>query len=107
MSVAIATFSKPREYTSFSKEHKNSAGESSQMRLSIWSVRSIQFAVTISFSHASKSELGAKKSLRIVFILYLLPGFPKDLINYVAGISNLRLSAFLISATAVDRKSVV
>ena len=37
-------------------------------------------------------RLGAKKSLRIVFILYLLPGFPKDLINYVAGISNLRIS---------------
>lgn len=52
-------------------------------------------------------RLGAKKSLRIVFILYLLPGFPKDLINYVAGISNLRLSAFLISATIARTPAMI
>lgn len=52
-------------------------------------------------------RLGAKKSLRIVFILYLLPGFPKDLINYVAGISNLRLNVFLISATIARTPAMI
>ena len=52
-------------------------------------------------------RLGAKQSLRIVFILYLLPGFPKDLINYVAGISNLRTPAMIGSiliGTFLDSK---
>ena len=39
--------------------------------------------------------LNSKKGLLILFILYLIPGLPKDVINYVAGISSIKVKPFL------------
>jgi uncharacterized membrane protein YdjX (TVP38/TMEM64 family) len=46
---------------------------------------------------ADKSEEEKHKSLRrIVFLLYVIPGIPKDILGYICGITSLSLKEFLI-----------
>lgn len=45
------------------------------------------------------SKLNSKKAYTIIFIIYLIPGIPKDIVSYVAGISEVRLLPFLIIST--------
>lgn len=45
------------------------------------------------------SKLNSRKSLLIVFIIYLIPGLPKDLVSYVAGISEIDFKQYLIVST--------
>ena len=40
-------------------------------------------------------QISSKRGVLIVFLLYLLPGLPKDVINYIAGVSNMRPRLFL------------
>ena len=40
-------------------------------------------------------RLNSKRAYLIVFILYLIPGLPKDVLAYPAGISNMKYKAFL------------
>ncbi|MDD6191258.1 MAG: VTT domain-containing protein [Firmicutes bacterium] len=41
-------------------------------------------------------KIQGKKGIAAIFLIYLIPGVPKDLCNYVAGLSEIRLSRFLI-----------
>lgn len=41
-------------------------------------------------------KLNSKRAIVIVFIIFLIPGVPKDLCNYAAGISAMKLKPFLI-----------
>lgn len=41
-------------------------------------------------------NLNSKKGMLLVFIIFLIPGIPKDLCTYAAGLSELRLKPFLI-----------
>ena len=41
-------------------------------------------------------NLNSKKGMILVFIIFLIPGIPKDLCTYAAGLSELRLKPFLI-----------
>lgn len=41
-------------------------------------------------------KLNSKRGFIIVFVLYLIPGLPKDLLSYAAGVSEMRLKSFLI-----------
>lgn len=41
-------------------------------------------------------KLNSKKAIGLVFAFYLIPGVPKDLVAYAAGISNMKLKPFLI-----------
>lgn len=41
-------------------------------------------------------KLNSKKAIIIVFLIFLIPGVPKDLCNYAAGISEMKLKPFLI-----------
>lgn len=41
-------------------------------------------------------RLNSKKSYTIVFLIYLIPGLPKDIVSYVAGISHMTFKPFLI-----------
>lgn len=43
-----------------------------------------------------RGKLNSGKGLLIVLLIYLIPGLPKDLIGYVAGISNMRVVPFII-----------
>lgn len=45
-------------------------------------------------------KLNSKKGYILVFLIYLIPGVPKDLCSYAAGLSNMKLSAFIILSTA-------
>ncbi len=40
--------------------------------------------------------MNSKKAVVLVFLIFLIPGVPKDLCNYVAGLSELKLKPFLI-----------
>lgn len=41
-------------------------------------------------------KLNTKRAFIIVFMLYLIPGIPKDLFNYAAGVSDMKLKPFCI-----------
>lgn len=41
-------------------------------------------------------KFNSKKAVIIVFLFYLIPGVPKDLCSYIAGISEMKLKPFLI-----------
>lgn len=45
-------------------------------------------------------RLGASKALALVFLLYLIPAIPKDMICYVAGLSDMKFSSFITVSTA-------
>ena len=57
-------------------------------------------AIKILFGHEKvenyKRKINSGKGLLITLIVYLIPGLPKDLVGYVAGISNMTLLTFLI-----------
>ncbi len=44
-------------------------------------------------------KINSKKGYILVFLIYLIPGVPKDLCSYAAGLSNMELKAFLILST--------
>lgn len=46
------------------------------------------------------AKLNESKALALVFLLYIIPAIPKDMICYVAGLTNLKLSDFIIVSTA-------
>ena len=41
-------------------------------------------------------QLNSKRAFAILFVLFLIPGLPKDLITYAAGLYHIKLKAFLI-----------
>ncbi len=41
-------------------------------------------------------RLNSKKAVIIIFILFLIPGVPKDMITYAAGVSEMRFLPFLV-----------
>lgn len=45
-------------------------------------------------------KLNTKKAYLIVFLLYLIPGLPKDVIAYGAGASKMNIKAFLLMSMA-------
>ena len=46
-----------------------------------------------------KKKLDSGRGLLLAFLIYLIPGIPKDLVSYVAGISDMRFRPFLLVAT--------
>lgn len=46
--------------------------------------------------HSMLKTLNSKKAVILVFLIYLIPGVPKDLCSYVAGLSEMKLKPFLI-----------
>ena len=46
-----------------------------------------------------KAKLDSGRGLLLAFLIYLIPGVPKDLVSYVAGISDMRFRPFLLVAT--------
>ena len=41
-------------------------------------------------------KLNSKRAYLVIFLLYLMPGFPKDFICFAAGVSRIRLIPFLV-----------
>ena len=46
-----------------------------------------------------REKLNSAKGIFIVFLIYLIPGIPKDLTSYAAGISEMRFLPFLVAST--------
>lgn len=47
-------------------------------------------------------KLNSKKAYTIVFLIYLIPGIPKDMVSYAAGLSEIKFKPFVI-LSAVGR----
>ena len=45
-------------------------------------------------------KMNSGKSLVIIFLIYLIPGIPKDIISYIAGISDIDLTMFMVVSLA-------
>ena len=43
-------------------------------------------------------KLRSRRAIAIVFLIFLIPGVPKDLCNYAAGISEMKLKSFLLAS---------
>lgn len=41
-------------------------------------------------------KLNSKRAYMIVFILYLIPGLPKDVVSYAAGVSEMKFKPFIL-----------
>ncbi|MGN0704915.1 MAG: TVP38/TMEM64 family protein [Lentihominibacter sp.] len=46
--------------------------------------------------HQMLNTLNSKKAVVLVFLIFLIPGVPKDLCNYVAGLSEMKLKRFMV-----------
>lgn len=46
-----------------------------------------------------KRKLNSGKGILIVALIYLIPGVPKDLVSYVAGISDMKYRPFIVVST--------
>ena len=46
--------------------------------------------------HQMLNSLNSKKAVVLVFLIFLIPGVPKDLCNYVAGLSEMKLKRFMV-----------
>ena len=44
-------------------------------------------------------RLNSKRAYTIVFLLYAIPGIPKDVVSYAAGLSEMKYKAFIILST--------
>lgn len=44
-------------------------------------------------------KTGRASATRIMFVLYLIPGIPKDILGYISGISDMSLKEFLLIST--------
>jgi len=44
-------------------------------------------------------KLNSGRAMTLVLLIYLIPGIPKDLMSYVAGISDIKLKPFLLVST--------
>ena len=47
-------------------------------------------------------RLNSRKAYLIVFLLYLIPGLPKDIVSYAAGISEMKFKQFLVTSMEQD-----
>lgn len=50
-------------------------------------------------SHFIK-RLNSKRAYTIVFLIYLIPGLPKDVVSYAAGVSEMKFKAFIAFSMA-------
>jgi len=48
-----------------------------------------------------------KKRDRLIFILFLIPGTPKDLLTYFVGLTDIKLSSFLVISLIARFPSVI
>ena len=44
-------------------------------------------------------KLNSRKAYMIILLIYLIPGVPKDIVSYIAGISDIKIEPFLILST--------
>ncbi len=40
-------------------------------------------------------KLNSRRAYVIIFLIYLIPGIPKDFTSYIAGISNIKIKPFI------------
>lgn len=54
-----------------------------------------------------KSLIDRPKNKLIIFVLYLIPGIPKDILGYVSGITSIRLGEFVLFSTVARMPGIM
>ncbi len=72
-----------------------------------WGLRLVELFTDPQKINRLKFINNEKRLKKLVFILYLLPGTPKDLLTYFAGLTKLTLSEFLTISTIARIPTVV
>jgi uncharacterized membrane protein YdjX (TVP38/TMEM64 family) len=52
-------------------------------------------------------DRGRSRAIKIVFILYLIPGLPKDVLAYICGITSMDHKSFIVYSTAGRTPAVI
>lgn len=52
-------------------------------------------------------KLNSAKAYLILFLIYLIPGIPKDMVSYVAGISDIKLKPFMVISLIARTPGVI
>ena len=63
--------------------------------------KTVRFMIGKSAMDQCSKIMDSRTSYRVIFFLYLLPGFPKDILAYAAGLSRMKLRSFIPIATIV------
>lgn len=75
-----------------------------------WGIKFVELFVKrekIDGMRGMRGEKKISKLKRIVFILYFIPGTPKDLLTYVAGLTKIKLTDFLLISGIARLPSIV
>ena len=72
--------------------------------ITFWLAKALGSDFVHMFFEKDKTEdyvkrLNSKKAYTIVFLLYAIPGIPKDVVSYAAGISEMKYKPFIILST--------
>ncbi|MGL4656655.1 MAG: TVP38/TMEM64 family protein [Sarcina sp.] len=65
---------------------------------SLWIIKKIE-SVKQHRDEANHHKVKKNHPKTIIFILYLIPGIPKDILSYISGISDMSLKEFLVIST--------
>lgn len=69
--------------------------------------RALELFISREKFNSVKFIRNAGSSFRLMFLLFLIPGTPKDILAYCAGLTDIDLKSFLIIATVARLPSVV
>lgn len=70
-------------------------------------MRALELFLSPEKIHSMKFLQNTQKLKGLMLILFLLPGTPKDLLTYIAGLTRIRLSEFLLISTVARIPSLV
>ncbi|MGN1345784.1 MAG: TVP38/TMEM64 family protein [Eubacteriales bacterium] len=70
-------------------------------------MRALELFLSPEKIHSVKFLRNTKKLKGLLFLLFLIPGTPKDLLTYVAGLTEIRLSEFLVLSGVARIPSIV
>lgn len=72
-----------------------------------WGVKFVELFVSIEKVNSLSFLKNEAKLKKLIFLLYLIPGTPKDLLTYIAGLTKIKLSEFLLLSSIARLPSIV
>ncbi len=72
-----------------------------------YGIRALEVFIPREKIESIKFTKNADFSLRLIFLLYLIPGIPKDIVSYGAGLSTFPLSSYILVSAVARLPSIV
>ncbi len=72
-----------------------------------YGIRALEVFIPREKIESIKFTKNADFSLRLIFLLYLIPGIPKDIVAYGAGLSTVSLSSYILVSAVARLPSIV